>query len=107
MTFQESIRTCFAKYADFGGRAERPEYWWFALFVFVMSVALSVIGGTVNALFGLATIVPVLAAAARRLHDTDRSGWWLLLALVPFIGAVVLIVLLAQEGKRGAASPDL
>jgi uncharacterized membrane protein YhaH (DUF805 family) len=99
MTFAESIQLCFSKYADFNGRAKRPEYWWFVLFVFLVSLALGMVSDMVSGIFGLATLVPSLAAAARRLHDTNRSGWWQLIWLIPIIGWVILIVFLAQEGE--------
>jgi uncharacterized membrane protein YhaH (DUF805 family) len=99
MTFQESIKVCFGKYADFSGRASRPEYWWFILFIILMSLAISLISPLLSGLFSLATLLPSLAAAARRLHDTNRSGWWQLIVLVPLIGIIVLLVFLAQEGK--------
>jgi uncharacterized membrane protein YhaH (DUF805 family) len=99
MTFQDSIKVCFSKYADFSGRAVRSEYWWFALFIVLVSLALSMFSNTLSALFSLATLLPSIAAAARRLHDTGRSGWWQLVALIPVIGLIVLIVFLAQEGK--------
>jgi uncharacterized membrane protein YhaH (DUF805 family) len=104
MTFQESVKVCFTKYADFAGRATRSEYWWFALFVVLVSAATSVVSNTLGTLFSLAVLVPSLAAAARRLHDTNRSGWWQLIALMPVIGTIVLIVFLAQEGKSEASS---
>jgi uncharacterized membrane protein YhaH (DUF805 family) len=99
MTFQESIKVCFGKYADFSGRASRPEYWWFILFIILMSLAISLISPLLSGLFSLATLLPSLAAAARRLHDTNRSGWWQLIVLVPLIGIIVLLVFLAQEGN--------
>jgi len=99
MTFQESIKTCFSKYADFNGRAVRSEYWWFALFIVLVSMGLGIISEIVSGLFSLAVLIPSIAAAARRLHDTNRSGWWQLIALVPFIGWIIIIVFLAQEGK--------
>ena len=61
------------------------------------------VSSTLSALFSLATLVPSIAAATRRLHDTNRSGWWQLIALVPVVGLIVLIVFLAQEGKIGIA----
>jgi uncharacterized membrane protein YhaH (DUF805 family) len=103
MTFQDSIRVCFKKYADFTGRAGRPEYWWFILFIVIASLAASMISDVLGAVFSLATLLPSIAAATRRLHDTNRSGWWQLICLVPVVGLIVLIVFLAQEGK-GAES---
>ena len=104
MTFQESITICFKKYADFNGRASRSEYWWFALFIVIVSIVLSMISNEVSGLFSLATLLPSIAAAARRLHDTNRSGWWQLIAFIPIIGWIVLIVFLAQEGKSAEDS---
>ncbi len=100
MTFVESIRTCFTKYADFNGCAKRPEFWWWVLFVFVVSLVLGFVSQLVSGLFSLATLVPSIAVTARRLHDTDRSGWWQLIGLVPVIGWIVLIIWCAQEGKQ-------
>lgn len=99
MTFTESISTCFSKYATFDGTASRSEYWWFFLFLVLTGLVLSMASDTVAAIFNLATIIPSLAAGARRLHDTDRSGWWQLLLLIPIIGWIAVIVLLAQESK--------
>lgn len=101
MTFQESIRTCFNKYVDFSGRASRSEYWWFALFVFLGCFVLSWFSFWLYVLFALGCLLPQLAAASRRLHDTGRSGWWQLISLVPLVGWIVLIVFLAQEGTNG------
>jgi uncharacterized membrane protein YhaH (DUF805 family) len=100
MTFGESIKTCFSRYADFNGRASRSEYWWWSLFVVLASLAATVINETVSILFSLGTLLPCLAVGARRLHDTNRSGWLLLLGLIPFIGWIVLIIWTAQEGKE-------
>lgn len=99
MTFQESIKVCFQKYADFNGRAKRPEFWWFVLFLFLVSLALGVVSDVLSALFSLATLIPSLAAGARRLHDTGRSGWLQLLGLIPILGWLVLIYFCAQEGN--------
>ena len=99
MTFQESIQVCFKKYADFTGRASRSEFWWFMLFLVLVSAGTSMINQVVSGLFSLATLVPSVAAAARRLHDTNRSGWLQLLWIVPVIGWIIVIVFLAQETK--------
>ena len=101
MSFTEAIKVCFAKYVTFSGRAKRPEYWWFFLFCFVVSLLLQAVHEGVSGLFSLLTLLPSLAVGARRLHDTARSGWWLLLWLVPVIGWIVMIVFLAQEGESG------
>lgn len=104
MNFQESIQVCFKKYADFTGRATRPEYWWFALFIVIGSLVTSAISQYLGYIFTLATLVPSFAAAARRLHDTNRTGWWQLIALVPVVGWIVLIVLLAQPGQSATSN---
>ncbi|WP_313440433.1 DUF805 domain-containing protein [Stenotrophomonas sp.] len=98
--------TPFSRYAQFSGRAGRSEYWWFQLFCFLVMASLNVLQivaasqswsmvgmvfAGVGMLFSLAVLVPALAATVRRLHDTDRSGWWLLLMFVPFVGLVVLV----------------
>ena len=96
-------RPLLEKYADFSGRAARPEYWWFVLAVVIVGTVVriveSIIGinhmilhvyGPLSALLKLATIVPTIAVGVRRLHDTDRSGWWILLPIVPFTLALIL-----------------
>ncbi len=100
MTFGESISTCFSKYATFDGRASRSEYWWFALFTFLVSVAAGMVSETFSGLFSLAVLLPSLAVGARRLHDINKSGWFLLLWLIPIIGWIVLLVWATQDGKE-------
>lgn len=91
-------------YAGFSGRARRKEYWMFTLISFVISLVLTIIGSAIGVefisyIYSIGVLIPTLAVAVRRLHDTGRSGWWLLIALVPLVGAIVLIVFLASEGK--------
>jgi len=107
MTFIESVQTCYQKYANFDGTASRSEYWWFALFYFIASVVLSEINTWLYIAFSLGSLLPALAVATRRLHDTDRSGWWQLLSFLPLVGSIILIVFLAQEGRanRYAVAP--
>ena len=100
MTFGESIKVCFTKYADFTGRATRSEFWWWILFTILASIATVLVNEMLSALFSLATILPSLAVAARRLHDTDRTGWMQLLWLIPIIGWIILLVWFIQEGKE-------
>ncbi|MDE6624105.1 MAG: DUF805 domain-containing protein [Alistipes sp.] len=99
-------------YADFKGRARRKEYWMFVLFNFIVSVVISLIGGGLgikwlSGLYSLAVFVPSLALTARRLHDIGKSGWWMLIAFIPVVGAIWLLVLLcldsqAETNKWGA-----
>jgi uncharacterized membrane protein YhaH (DUF805 family) len=100
MTFIESIRTCFSKYADFNGCASRPEYWWWILFNVVVSGVLYRTNVWLDSVFTLATFLPTIAVTARRLHDTNRSGWWQLLTFVPVIGWIVLIIWYCQGPVR-------
>jgi uncharacterized membrane protein YhaH (DUF805 family) len=99
MNFQDSIKVCFSKYADFTGRASRSEYWWFILFILLGSLAASMIGPITGGFFTLGTLLPTLAAASRRLHDTQRSGWWQLVGFVPVIGLIVLVFFLVQDSR--------
>lgn len=99
------------KYAVFSGRARRSEYWYFVLFNIIISIALGVIDGItgtfsqeagmglLGTIYTLAVLIPGLAVSVRRLHDTERSGWWLLIALVPLVGAIVLLVFMVQDSK--------
>jgi uncharacterized membrane protein YhaH (DUF805 family) len=124
MSFTDAIRTCFSKYATFDGRATRAEFWWFYLFIIIVSAigyvpflilaALSSGDGAVSTLFSIlsilwmilwivvmiALIVPQLAVGCRRLHDRGQSGWLQLLLLVP-CGNIVLIVFWVLEGTPG------
>ena len=100
MTFAESIRTCFNKYADFSGCASRPEYWWWVLFNVVVNTVLYRTSLPLDSVYSLATFLPSIAVSARRLHDTNRSGWWQLLTLVPLVGWIVLIIWYCQTSVR-------
>ena len=99
MSFTDSIKLCFTKYADFVGRAKRPEYWWFALFILAIGVVLEFVSSPISWAFSLATLLPFLAVGARRLHDINKSGWMQLLWLIPVFGWIYLIYVLAQPGE--------
>jgi uncharacterized membrane protein YhaH (DUF805 family) len=99
MTFVDSIRTCFKKYADFNGCASVSEFWWWVLFTVIASFVLGIFSYKLQAVFSLLTFVPGIAVAARRLHDTDRSGWLQLLMIIPVIGWILVIVWWVQDGK--------
>jgi uncharacterized membrane protein YhaH (DUF805 family) len=108
------------QYADFNGRARRTEYWMFTLVSVIVGLVLGLVDevvfvgpglsttGWLHTIYSVAVLVPTLAVSARRLHDTGRSGWWLLIGLIPLIGVVVLIVFFALEGRRScnAYGPD-
>jgi len=107
MNFYEAIASCFSKYADFNGRATRSEYWWFFLFITLASCGAVIIDTTLYYLFSIGTLLPLLAVGARRLHDTNRSGWWQLLSLAPF-GVIVVIIFLAQNSRpETSAAPSV
>jgi len=97
MTFTESIQTCFSKYADFNGRASRSEFWWWVLFVILATLAANILNEMLGMLISLGTLLPYIAVIARRLHDTNRSGWWQLIGIIPVIGWIIMIVWCAQE----------
>lgn len=96
-----------SKYAVFSGRARRMEYWMFVLFNFIAFVILGVLdaligtAGVLGGLYALAVLVPSLAVGVRRLHDTERTGWWLLIGLVPVVGVIVLLIFMLLEGTSG------
>jgi uncharacterized membrane protein YhaH (DUF805 family) len=99
------------KYAVFNGRAARPEFWWFVLcnliVVFLINVVVGIIAGRSNGqvvsdLYSLAVFLPSLGVGIRRLHDTNRTGWWYLIVFIPIIGWIVLIVFLAMASDPGS-----
>jgi uncharacterized membrane protein YhaH (DUF805 family) len=102
------------KYAVFSGRARRAEYWYFVLFNIIVAVVLSLIDtllgtfnfmqgvGLLSGLYGLAVLIPTLAVTVRRLHDIDRTGWWIFINLIPLIGFIVLLVFAVTDGTPGS-----
>ncbi len=125
MNIFEAVKSVFSNYANFRGRARRSEYWWWALAYIIIVIVLgfverAVLGsgsadfasgdgavgasfnaGILSGLFMLASAIPYLAVGARRLHDIDRSGWWALIVLIPFIGGLILLYWYVQPGTPG------
>ena len=94
------------KYAVFRGRAHRREFWMFVLINVLIHIAIGIIDLAIDSqdisyIYSLLVLVPSLAVGARRLHDTDHTGWWQLIGLIPVIGIIILIILWAQDGNRG------
>ena len=103
MNFTESIQTCYKKFFDFSGRASKSEYWWFQLFQIIIYVLSFLFQGDLALLFSIvviANLIPIYAAAVRRIHDSNKSGWFVLLSFIPIIGLYVF-VLLVQDGSKG------
>ncbi len=102
------------KYAVFSGRSRRMEYWYFVLFNIIVAVVLSLIDrltgtfsaasniGLLSGIYALAVLIPTLAVTVRRLHDIDRTGWWILINLIPLIGTIVLLVFELTPGTPGS-----
>ena len=128
MNMMTAVETVYSKYATFSGRARRAELWWFVLFSFIVNLVLSFIDsalfGTVvesgslsggdfsyqsqtdtpilSGIFGLASLIPSIAVGVRRLHDINKSGWWILISLIPVVGFIIMIVWYATGGDKGA-----
>jgi uncharacterized membrane protein YhaH (DUF805 family) len=102
------------QYAVFNGRATRSEYWYFVLFNLLITIGLSIIDsltgsfsletgiGILGGIYALAVLIPSIAVAVRRLHDANRTGWWLLISFIPLIGLIVLIIFLTTDSQTGS-----
>jgi uncharacterized membrane protein YhaH (DUF805 family) len=106
MTFAQAIEAGFKNYVNFNGRARRSEYWYWFLFQILAQIVLSIVDaitgiGFLTIVFALATIVPGIAVSVRRMHDIDKSGWYLLIGLIPIVGAIILIIWFVKEGTPG------
>ena len=107
MNFTQSIAHCFSNYANFNGRGSRSEYWWFYLFTWLLNLGGTLmdssIGESGEGLMywgtALITVIPTLSAGVRRLHDVNKSGWWLLISFT-IIGVIPLIIWMATEGTK-------
>lgn len=107
MTFAGAIRSVLGNYVNFEGRAPRAEYWWWQLAMVLVALLVGGVGYSTNpfaqsaGLLGLLLFLPSLAVAIRRLHDTDRSGWFILLVFVPLIGSLILLWWYLKPGTPG------
>lgn len=123
MTFGESVRSCFAKFVTWQGRASRSEYWYFVLFELIVLAVSAIVDNILGTSFkfmnpatgmeqslgygylymlsALVMFLPALAVMVRRLHDTDRSGWWYWIALIPLVGVILLLVWFCTKGTTG------
>ena len=110
--FPEAVKLGFQRYIDFSGRSSRAEYWWFTLFIVLVDVIVTAVDtvvlgtdlrdiGLLSTVWQLATLIPSLAIGVRRLHDIDKSGWWILLWFVLVIGWIVLLVWAIKRGDGG------
>ena len=107
MSYMEAIKSGFSNYTKFNGRASRSEFWWFFLFYVVVLLVVNTISGLLGlpeivvVLVWLGFVLPMFGLYFRRLHDIDRTAWWILIAFVPVIGPIVLIVFWATPGTEG------
>ena len=118
MGFGEAVKSFWSHYSKFKGRSRRSEYWWIQLFLVLTNLAVAAIdlvlmngdvdrfianggGVIVGLIWILVTIVPALAVLVRRLHDTGKSGWWVLIGFVPLVGGIVLLVFTVLDSDSG------
>jgi uncharacterized membrane protein YhaH (DUF805 family) len=106
MGFGQAISAGFSNYVNFSSRACRSEYWYWVLFIVLADIVAGIIDYVlgmeiVSSLFGLVTLLPGIAVSIRRLHDLDRTGWWILLGLIPIIGWIILLIWYISKGTDG------
>ncbi|MBQ9607502.1 MAG: DUF805 domain-containing protein [Lachnospiraceae bacterium] len=104
MSFADAVKSCFSQYTGFSGRARRSEYWYWYLFTGLVSIVLSALAQFTTqyiTLLSLAILLPTIAVEIRRLHDIGKSGWFILLNLIPCIGQIILIVFCVQDSQPG------
>lgn len=107
MGLAEAVKSVFSNYATITGRAARSEYWFFVLFIFLGQFAIGFVSAIIpilailSLIFALGTFIPSITVGVRRLHDINKSGWWLLLAFIPAIGVIILIIFFILAGSEG------
>ena len=107
MTFGQAVSSAFRNYVNFEGRAARSEYWYWVLFIVIVEVAFLIVIsilpllGLLYLVFALGVLLPSIAVTVRRLHDIDKSGWWILISFIPLIGAIILIIWECTKGTLG------
>jgi len=106
MNFSAAIQSGFNRYVDFSGRSSRSEVWWWLLFSIIAQLVAAVLDGAGSAgiliiIIYLGLLLPTLAVQVRRLHDLDRSGWWILISFIPILGAIILLVWFCTKGTEG------
>jgi uncharacterized membrane protein YhaH (DUF805 family) len=107
MTFSEAVKSGFDHYTTFTGRASRPAYWWWFLFSILVGIGANIIdaiigsSGVISGLAALALLLPGLSVSVRRFHDINRSGWWILIFIVPIVGFILWLVWFTREGDPG------
>jgi uncharacterized membrane protein YhaH (DUF805 family) len=115
MSFSEAVKDGFDHYAKFDGRASRSSFWWWVLFVVIASIVANILDSAIDIsifsiIVSLGLLLPGLSKAIRRLHDTGRSGWWVLIGLIPLIGFIVLLIFYLEKSDPVAneygAAPD-
>lgn len=113
MQIGQAISSGFQRYVDFSGRSSRSQYWWWALFYLIVNTLTQVLDSSALAesagpasvlllILSLGLLLPTLAVAVRRLHDLDRTGWWILISFVPIVGTIVLLVWFCTKGTDGS-----
>jgi DNA-binding CsgD family transcriptional regulator len=107
VTFQEAIRICFVKYADFTGHASRPEFWWFTLFMLLLTAAFTYVSETFGSIIQIAMLLPFLAVGARRLRDSGNTPWWLFGLLIPIGGIILLGIYWAMPPAKSFTEDSL
>lgn len=106
MTIVEAVQSVLSKYAQFGGRARRSEYWYFVLANFIAAVVLNLLAdwlhiGFLPGLYSLAVLIPSIAVSVRRMHDANKSGWYLLMDLIPLVGWIFVLIALTKDSVPG------